>query len=202
MPAPRQSMWLYFFQMPSHHKVSVCVLVTLDAESASSNFSSLFELACSLACGTLLKNKNIYLFFHRRQYEHIEETWDFYESYPVVPSFFFFFNYLLFVIQWPLQNRENCLGCVKIQAQELDLSFILLEEFAVVRQMTRNTKISVNNALVQEITTEQLQIRLQGIWKEVISRLSLSINIRLWFLLPNKDILPQTLCPTVTLEVQ
>lgn len=68
-----------------------------------------FELACSLACvlltGTLLKNKNFYLFFQRWLYEHIEETWDFYESYPVV-SLCGFFSYLLHVFQWPSQNRE------------------------------------------------------------------------------------------------
>lgn len=69
-----------------------------------------FELACSLACvlltGTLLKNKNLYLFFQRWLYEHIEETWDFYESYPVVSLCGFFFSYLLRVFQWPSQNRE------------------------------------------------------------------------------------------------
>lgn len=52
------------------------------------------ELVCSLACvlltGTLLKNKNFYLFFQRQLYEHIEETWDFYESYPVVSLCFSF----------------------------------------------------------------------------------------------------------------
>lgn len=56
------------------------------------------ELACSLACvlftGTVLKNKKFYLFFQRRWYEHIEEMWDFYESYPEFPCGFLF-SYLL-----------------------------------------------------------------------------------------------------------
>lgn len=47
-----------------------------------------------------------------------------------------------------------------------------------------------------------LQMRLQGIWKEVISRPSLLISIKLWFLLTNKEILAQSLCPTSTFEVQ
>lgn len=70
------------------------------------------ELACSLACalftGTFAKNKNLSLFF-QRLYEHIEKTWDFYESYPVVSLWFcvvVFFSYLLPVFQRPSQKKE------------------------------------------------------------------------------------------------
>lgn len=51
--------------------------------------------------------------------------WDFYESYPVVSLCFYFSSFLN-----GLHKTENCLGCVTIHAQELDLFFTLLDVLA------------------------------------------------------------------------
>lgn len=203
MPAPRQFMWLYFFQMPSHYKVSVCVFVTLDAESASSNFSSLFGAClfpgmCITYWNTAKEQKLLFIFSKTTVWAYRGDVgflWI------ISCSFFVFFFFTRSLFLNDLHKTENSLGCVKSHTQEADLSLNLLDVLAVVIwiYIAKTTKIFINTTLVWGLTAETFQMKLQGIWKAIISRLTVYKHKVVVLIMKERNISP-VLMPHINLR--
>lgn len=204
MPAPRLSMWLYFFQMPSHYKLSVCVFVTSDAESASSNFSSLFW-AClfSGVCVTywnIAKQLNLLFIFSKKTVWAYRGDVGF--LWIISCSFLVFL--LLLIFKWPSQNRElfglcnnPCTGTRPFLYPARCAGWCNLNvDFKEQKNVNKYcTCVRGNNWTILDEASGNLEgsyLKACNVYKHKM----------LWFLLPSKETSVLSLCLLLTLGIQ